>query len=180
MAVISDFLKKCKILSLQGWNWIFDVASYASRWWSKESENTPKTITFAVPHIGIHSYINLGNRPLGRQILSSLWSARKCSRLAIYSISFTKGFLQSTFYRPSDSYRRGASSWQKWLGQTALRKVFSLQRKSSITAARKCQNNCRSQMGWIDFTILRRQYFRWATYVPNRRSLSTESGLAWT
>ena len=40
-------------------------------------------------------------------------------------------------------------------------------RKSLITATRKCQNNCHSQMGWIDFAILRRQYFRWSTYVPN-------------
>ena len=39
-------------------------------------------------------------------------------------------------------------------------------RKSLITATRKCQNNCHSQTRWIDFAILRRQYFRWSTYVP--------------
>ena len=56
-------------------------------------------------------------------------------------------------------------------------------RKSLITATRKCQNNCHSQMGWIDFAILRRQYFRWSTYVPKGEEsvplLRTSEGGPW-
>ena len=75
--------------------------------------------------------------------------------LAVFSLSF-------------DHHLEAYDATSKIQFQPFILRFLHFFRKSLITATRKCQNNCHSQMGWIDFAILRRQYFRWSTYVPNK------------
>ena len=81
--------------------------------------------------------------------------------LGVFSLSF-------------DHHLEAYDATSKIQFQPCKLKFLHFFRKSLITATRKCQNNCHSQMGWIDFAILRRQYFRWSTYVPNK-ALTTET-----